>query len=132
MGLAWINPLYLAGLLLLALPVLIHLAQKQQDSATRFPSLMFLERIPRKQKRRFEIRDWLLLLLRCLLLLLLALAFARPFISGGDRRSRIGSQRQRDPARPLLQHADRRPLATGATAALAMSSTHAARAIASA
>ncbi len=94
MGLGWINPLYLAGLALLAIPVLIHLAQKQQHSATRFPSLMFLERIPRKQKRRFEIRDWLLLLLRCLVLLLLALAFARPFISGGGDRAALDPDRR--------------------------------------
>lgn len=80
MGLSWINPLYLAGLLLLALPVLIHLVQKQHASGARFPSLMFLQRIPRREKRRLEIRNWLLLLLRCLLLLLVVLAFARPFI----------------------------------------------------
>jgi hypothetical protein len=81
MGLSWINPLYLAGLALLALPVLIHLVQRQRPSGFKFPSLMFLERIPLKEKRRLEIRHWLLLLLRCLLLALIALAFARPFIS---------------------------------------------------
>ena len=37
MGLSWINPLYLSGLLLLALPVLIHLVQKaaRQGAASR-------------------------------------------------------------------------------------------------
>lgn len=92
-GLAWINPLYLAGLALLAIPVLIHLAQKQHDSSTRFPSLMFLERIPRREKRRFEIRNWLLLLLRCLLLALLALAFARPFFSGAGEAAALDPER---------------------------------------
>ena len=82
MSLAWINPLYLAGLLLLALPVLIHLVQRQHSSGFKFPSLMFLRQIPWREKRRLEIRHWLLLLLRCLLLALLALAFARPFFSG--------------------------------------------------
>ncbi|MGD8841221.1 MAG: BatA domain-containing protein [Gammaproteobacteria bacterium] len=81
MGLAWISPLYLAGLLLLALPVLIHLVQRQRPSGFRFPSLMFLRQIPWREKRRLEIRHWLLLLLRCLLLALIALAFARPFFS---------------------------------------------------
>ena len=80
MGLAWINPLYLAGLLLLALPVLIHLVQKQHGQGASFPSLMFLKQIPQRQKKRLEIRHWLLLLLRCLLLLLIVLAFARPFL----------------------------------------------------
>ncbi|MGB5329332.1 MAG: VWA domain-containing protein [Gammaproteobacteria bacterium] len=83
MGLSWINPLYLSGLLLLALPVLIHLVQKQHSQGARFPSLMFLQQIPQQEKRHLEIRDWLLLALRCLLLLLIVLAFARPFFSTG-------------------------------------------------
>ncbi|MDH3760800.1 MAG: BatA domain-containing protein [Gammaproteobacteria bacterium] len=81
MGLSWINPLYLSGLLLLALPVLIHLVQKQHSQGKRFPSLMFLQQIPQREKRRFEIRHWLLLALRCLLLALIVFAFARPFLS---------------------------------------------------
>ncbi len=81
MGLSWINPLYLSGLLLLALPVLIHLVQKQHSQGARFPSLMFLKQIPQREKRRLEIRHWLLLALRCLLLLLIILAFARPFFN---------------------------------------------------
>ena len=83
MGLSWINPLYLAGLMLLALPVLIHLVQKHQHHGARFPSLLFLKQIPRRERRRMEIRHWLLMLLRCLLLLLLVFAFARPFLASG-------------------------------------------------
>ena len=82
MGLSWINPLFLFGLSLLALPVLIHLVQKQVENGVRFPSLMFLQRIPRREKRRLVIRNWPLLLLRCLLLLLIVLAFARPLLDG--------------------------------------------------
>lgn len=81
MGLSWISPLYLVGALLLALPVLIHLVQRQQLQGIKFPSLMFLEQVPQREKRRLEIRHWLLLLLRCLLLLLVVLAFARPFLT---------------------------------------------------
>ncbi len=84
MSLAWINPLYFAGILLLTLPVLIHLVQKQQASGIKFPSLMFLHKIPQQQKRRLVVRHWILLLLRCLLLLLLVLAFARPFFDRTD------------------------------------------------
>jgi hypothetical protein len=81
MGLSWINPLYLSGLLLLALPVLIHLVQKQHSQGKGFPSLMFLKQIPQREKRRLEIRHWLLLALRCLLLALIVFAFARPFLN---------------------------------------------------
>jgi len=84
MGISWISPLYLTGALLLALPVLLHLVQKNRSDGIRFPSLMFLQQIPLREKRRLEIRNWLLLLLRCLLLLLVVLAFARPFLVGGS------------------------------------------------
>jgi hypothetical protein len=93
MGLSWINPLYLAGLLLLALPVLIHLVQKQHSQGVRFPSLMFLKQIPQREKQRLEIRHWLLLLLRCLLLLLVVLAFARPFFDSESAPGGLDSDR---------------------------------------
>ena len=83
MGLSWISPLYLAGVMLLTLPILIHLVKRHRTNGIKFPSLMFLERIPLREKRRLEIRNWMLLLLRCLLLLLVVLAFARPFFIDG-------------------------------------------------
>ena len=46
-----------------------------------FPSLMFLTRMPYQAVRRQRIRDWLLFALRCLALILLAVAFARPFLT---------------------------------------------------
>jgi hypothetical protein len=94
MGLSWINPLYLSGLLLLVLPVLIHLVQKQHRQGARFPSLMFLKQIPQREKRRLEIRHWLLLLLRCLLLALIVLAFARPFFDSGSAAAGLEPGRQ--------------------------------------
>jgi len=94
MGLSWINPLYLTGLLLLALPVLIHLLQKQHSQGARFPSLMFLKQIPQREKQRREIRHWLLLLLRCLLLLLIVLAFARPFFDSASAVSGLEPGRE--------------------------------------
>ena len=93
MGLSWINPLYLAGTLLLVLPILIHLVQRHRANGIKFPSLMFLERIPLREKRRLEIRNWLLLLLRCLLLLLIVLAFARPFLVGETGPVALDSER---------------------------------------
>ena len=94
MGLSWISPLYLTGALLLALPVLIHLVQRQQLNAVKFPSLMFLQQIPQREKRRFEISNWLLLLLRCLVLLLVVLAFARPFLTGGSDALTLDPERK--------------------------------------
>lgn len=93
MGISWISPLYLAGTLLLALPILLHLVQKDRSDGIRFPSLMFLQQIPLREKRRLEIRNWLLLLLRCLLLLLVVLAFARPFLVDSGESIALDTER---------------------------------------
>ncbi len=94
MGLSWISPLYLSGVLLLALPVLLHLVQRQSRSGIKFPSLMFLKKIQYREKRRLKIRNWWLLVLRCLLLLLVVLAFARPFLSERTGGTVLDSGRQ--------------------------------------
>ncbi len=94
MGLSWISPWYLSGVLLLALPVLIHLVQKQSQSGIKFPSLMFLKKIPYREKRRLKIRNWWLLILRCLLLLFIVLAFARPFFAGEIDNAILGLERK--------------------------------------
>ena len=80
-----LTPLALLALGALAVPVWIHLSQRDRKEEVRFPSLMFLERIPYKAVRRQTIRNWPLFLLRSLVLILLVAAFARPFLgSGGD------------------------------------------------
>ena len=48
----------------------------------RFPSLMFLRRIPFREVRRQQIHQWPLFLLRVLAVSLLVFAFARPFLRG--------------------------------------------------
>jgi len=79
MGLGFLVPLFLAGLAALAIPVFIHLRHREWERPHRFPSLMFLRRIPIRTARRRRITDWLLLLLRAAVVALLVLAFARPF-----------------------------------------------------
>lgn len=83
MGLAFLVPLFLAGLAAIAVPVFFHLRHRETDAAVRFPSLMFLERLPFRATSRQRIADWPLLLLRAAAIALLATAFARPFL-GGD------------------------------------------------
>lgn len=81
-------PWFLAGLAALGVPVLVHLIHKERKEVLHFPSLMFLERIPYQAVRRQRIRHWLLFLLRCLAVVLLAVAFARPFLA--RRHARLG------------------------------------------
>lgn len=72
-------PLFLLGLVALAVPVLVHLTQRQQARVVTFPSLMFVKRIPFETTRRRRLRDLLLLAMRALALILVVVAFARPF-----------------------------------------------------
>ncbi len=80
MSLAFLAPAFLLGLTALAVPVVVHLIHRERKQVVRFPSLMFLQRIPYRTVRRQRIRHWALLLLRCAALVLLAAAFARPFL----------------------------------------------------
>jgi hypothetical protein len=63
----------------IAVPVLIHLIQKERKEVVRFPSLMFIRKIPYQSVQRRKVHNWLLLLLRAAAILLLILAFSRPF-----------------------------------------------------
>jgi hypothetical protein len=78
---SFLAPLFFAGLVALAVPILVHLTHKERKDVVVFPSLMFLSRIPYQAVRRQRIRNWLLFALRCLALIFLAIAFARPFLN---------------------------------------------------
>src|SRR5450759_2315938 len=83
----FVAPLVLVALGALAIPVLIHLIQRERKRVVEFPSLMFLRKIPYQSVRRRRIRDWLLLLMRLAALALIVTAFARPFF----RRSELAA-----------------------------------------
>jgi hypothetical protein len=74
-------PLYFAGALAVALPILFHLIRRTPHSRQVFSSLMFLSQSPPRLTRRSRLTNILLLILRALALVLLAAAFARPFFS---------------------------------------------------
>ena len=86
-------PAFLAGLAAVVVPIVLHLRHRDKDTPHRFPSLMFVERLPIRTAQRRRITDWPLLLLRALAIVLLVLAFARPLwsrpgvtrASAGDR-----------------------------------------------
>jgi hypothetical protein len=82
--LAFLVPAFLAGLAAIAIPVMVHLRHRERKEPVRFPSLMFLRRIPFREVRRQQIHQWPLFLLRVLAVALLVFAFARPFLRGRD------------------------------------------------
>ncbi|HWX19964.1 MAG TPA: BatA domain-containing protein [Candidatus Binatia bacterium] len=76
----FLAPLFLLGALAVALPVVFHLIRRTTRERTVFSSLMFLLPSPPRLTRRSRLEHLLLLLLRCAVLCLLALGFARPFL----------------------------------------------------
>src|ERR1044071_5975015 len=81
---SFLAPLFFVALAGLAIPVLLHLTQREKKQVVRFPSLMFVRRIPYQSVRRRKIQNWLLLAVRLAALALLIFAFARPLILRGD------------------------------------------------
>ncbi|HXW08128.1 MAG TPA: BatA domain-containing protein [Vicinamibacterales bacterium] len=86
-----LTPLFLVALGALAIPIFLHLIQKERRNVVLFPSLMFLKRIPYQSVQRRRIRHWLLLMLRLGALVLIVLAFARPFLRRTDAAAAGGS-----------------------------------------
>ena len=77
---SFLAPLFLFGALALTLPILFHLIRRTSRERIQFSSLMFLRPTIPRVTRQSRLENILLLLLRCLILLLLAFGFARPFI----------------------------------------------------
>jgi hypothetical protein len=80
---SFLAPIFFVGLAAIAIPVLVHLIQRERKRVVEFPSLMFLRRIPYQSVRRRRIRNWLLLAMRAAALALIVAAFARPFVRQG-------------------------------------------------
>ncbi|MBW8312185.1 MAG: BatA domain-containing protein [Rhizobium sp.] len=74
-------PLGLLALLGLALPLLVHLARREEQVPTMFAALRWLQ-ARRKPQRRLRLEEFLLLALRLLLVAGLALLLAVPFLRG--------------------------------------------------
>ena len=75
----FLAPWFLAGMLAVGLPVFVHLLRKQTTVPRPVSSLMFFEQGTQSSTRHRRLRYLLLFALRTALILLLALAFARPF-----------------------------------------------------
>ena len=78
--LAFTNPLMLAGLAVVGLPLLIHWLTRARPRRIAFPPFKFLVEACAGQQAVNRLRKIILLSIRCLLMLVLALLFARPFL----------------------------------------------------
>lgn len=75
-----LSPWWLAGLLAIGLPIYLHLLQQHRLDVVKFPSLQFFEKRTQSSVRQRRLKYLLLFALRVLMLLLLALLFAQPFL----------------------------------------------------
>jgi uncharacterized membrane protein len=82
--LQFINPLLALGTLLFAVPLIIHLLNRQRFRRRDWAAMEFLLRAFKKQRRRLRMENLILLLLRCLIPICLALAVARPYFPEGS------------------------------------------------
>lgn len=79
---SFLNLALLGGLAAVAIPIIIHLFHKSRFRVVRWGAMHLLENVIRTNQRRIKFEQWLLLLLRCALPLLLALLMARPVLTG--------------------------------------------------
>ena len=81
---SFLTPLFFLGVAALAAPILVHLVRRTRARRVQFPALVFVRQVPQRTIRRRTLQNLLLLLLRCLAILLIVIAFARPFFNRGS------------------------------------------------
>src|SRR3954464_8079061 len=94
----FLNPLLIWGTLLGVIPLIIHLLNRRRFRRVEWAPMRHLKLTIRRNRRRIQIEQWLLLLLRIALPVLLFLFLARPvlnptglekWIVGGGRSSQV-------------------------------------------
>lgn len=83
-GLSFLYPVFLFGALAAAVPIILHLLKRDVAPRVPFSDVRLLRRAPTEQRRRKWLRELILLALRVGALMLLALAFARPYSGAAD------------------------------------------------
>jgi hypothetical protein len=79
---------FLAAGLAVAVPIVIHLLFRQKTRDVSIGSIRFLQQVVKEHRRRRWLRQWILLALRALAVLLLAALFARPYWDRAQQQAR--------------------------------------------
>lgn len=82
-----VNGVFLGAGALIAAPLLIHWLARRRYRPIRWAAMQFLLEADKRVRRRRQVEQWLLILLRTLAMLLLVMIFARPFF---DAQSWLG------------------------------------------
>src|SRR3954465_3245513 len=81
---SFLYPVFLAGAVAVAIPIVLHLLRRDIARDVPFTAVRLLRQSPLPTSERRRLRDLLLLAARVLALLLLATAFARPYLTGAS------------------------------------------------
>src|SRR5262245_24142547 len=77
----FLNPiLAMTGLACIAIPIIIHILMRRRRRPIQWAAMKFLMEAYRRQRRRMNLEQLLLLASRCLLVALLALALGKPVL----------------------------------------------------
>jgi len=88
----FLNPWLLVGLAGISVPVVIHLMNRFRSRDVDWAAMDLLRKVLVVRSRRIRIEDLILLLLRCAIIGLLALAIARPTLTSKDTASWIAGR----------------------------------------
>lgn len=89
----FVSPAFaLGGLALVSVPIIIHLLNRRRFKLVNWAAMSFLLAAMKKNRRRLQFEQWLLLATRCGLLALLGVALARP-VACGDSALTAGATR---------------------------------------
>jgi hypothetical protein len=88
------NPIFLAALAAVGLPVLIHFLTRARPRVIRYPTYHLLVEVGSGRQSVHRLRTFLVLALRTILVAALVLAFARPFPAGRGAAPEKGAERR--------------------------------------
>ena len=94
MSLGLLAPAMLWGLAAIAIPVVIHLLNRRRATTIDWGAMQFLQ-VGRRARRKFQVTELLLMAGRMLLLAVVALALARPFVGGAAGKLIDGNSTQK-------------------------------------
>jgi Mg-chelatase subunit ChlD len=91
---AFVTPaFFVAGILLAAIPIVIHILNRRRYKTVQWAAMEFLLRAMKKNRRRLKFEQWILLATRCLLVFLIATALARPMGCKDSTLASLAGQR---------------------------------------
>ena len=85
------SPLFLIGLVAVAIPVIVHLFNFRRYRKVYFSNVDYLEQLQTETRRQSRLRQLLILAARILAIVFLVLAFARPVVPNRNNPLKTGS-----------------------------------------